>query len=105
MSLTLRLEKLLRRQGKIQGHGSDIEEVAQEELPSPFAPRKSTAFRRKGGHKVVNWDAIDRNVMTEVGYCNVTYKWMSLHANVYVVLVRHSIQIHRVFLVKFLDHC
>ena len=79
-----RLEKLLRRQGKIQGHGSDIEEVAQEELPSPFAPRKSTAFRRKGGHKVVNWDAIDRNVMTEVGYCNVTYKWMSLHANVYV---------------------
>lgn len=75
-----RLEGLFRRKGFIRGHGTDIEVVEQEDVSSPFLPRKPKAYRRKNGFQAPNWSDIDRNVMTEVGYCNATYKWLSLQA-------------------------
>ena len=80
-----RLEKLFRRKGFIRGHGVDIEVVAtkdeeQDAVASPFLPRKPKAYRRKTGFKSPKWSDIDRQVMTEVGYCNATYKWLSLQA-------------------------
>lgn len=80
-----RLERLFRRKGLIRGQGADVEEVPQEAVPAPFVPRQPKAYRRKGGFKTPYWDDIDRNVMTEMGYCNATYKWLSLHAGVYVL--------------------
>ena len=79
-----RLERLFRRRKYIRGHGPDIEEVPQEDVPAPFKPRQPKAYRRKHGFKEPAFNQIDRDKMTEVGYCNVTYKWLSLHAGVYV---------------------
>ena len=79
-----RVERLFRRRKYIRGHGPDIEEVPQEDVPAPFKPRQPKAYRRKHGFKEPAFNQIDRDKMTEVGYCNVTYKWLSLHAGVYV---------------------
>ena len=79
-----RLERLFRRRKYIRGHGPDIEEVPQEDVPAPFKPRQPKAYRRKHGFKEPAFNEINRDKMTEVGYCNVTYKWLSLHAGVYV---------------------
>ena len=79
-----RLERLFRRRKYIRGQGPDIEEVPQEEVPAPFKPRQPKAYRRKHGFKEPAFSQINRDKMTEVGYCNVTYKWLSLHAGVYV---------------------
>ena len=35
-----RIERLFRRKNYIRGHGPDIDEVPEEEVPAPFMPRQ-----------------------------------------------------------------
>ena len=81
-ALEKRLTKLLRKKGFIRGYGPDIEEEPQDMPEGPFQPRQPKAFRRD--FQSPKWSEIDRDKMTNLGHCNATFRWLSLHAAVYV---------------------
>ena len=54
-----------------------------EDISMPFRPRAPKAYRRKGrllDHP--NYHHSDPDQMSMEGWCNVRYKWLSLHAGV-----------------------
>ena len=69
-----RLERLFRRRNYIRGHGPDIEKVL-----APFKLWQTNAYRRKHRFKEPAFNQMNRDKMTDAGYCNVIYKWLSLH--------------------------
>ncbi len=62
-------------------------ELDDEEIVPPFKPRAPKAYRKVGKTGVAphpQWQQQDHGVMSVTGWCNVRFKWFSLHAGVVI---------------------
>ena len=78
-----RLDQLFRDRGYVKEDGQGVDESANEDVPLPFKPRAPKAFRKIGlrsPHPL--FKQTDPNMMSVEGWCNVRWKWFSLHAGV-----------------------
>ena len=82
-----RLDHLFRRLGYVKDDGEAEENVAQDDVPLPFKPRAPKAYRRMcrnrdGVPPHPLYQQTDPNLVSVEGWCNVRWKWFSLHAGV-----------------------
>lgn len=78
-----RLDHLFKRLGFVTDDGEVMNEPPLDEVPLPFKPRAPKAYRRVGSrspHPL--FQQTDPNMMSVEGWCNVRWKWFSLHAGV-----------------------
>jgi hypothetical protein len=78
-----RLDKLFRKRGYVRDDG-EVQTTDQDgEVPMPFRPRAPKKYRRKGlMSDNPRFQNPDPDVMSIQGWCNIRYKWFSLHAAV-----------------------
>ena len=78
-----RLSAVFRRRGYVRDDGEAAEPEHVDDISMPFRPRAPKSYRRKGrllDH--ANYQHSDPDQMSMEGWCNVRYKWLSLHAGV-----------------------
>ena len=79
-----RLMRLFAKKGYVDtsGEASVLEDI-DSDVPMPFRPRSPKAYRRKG-RLLANplYQHPDPDSMSVQGWCNVRYRWFSLHAAV-----------------------
>ena len=78
-----RLEGVFKEFGYVQNDGEANEPELAEAVPLPFRPRAPKAYRRRGGDKSnVLFQQTDPAMVSIQGWCNLHYRWFSLHAGV-----------------------
>ena len=73
---------IYRMVGVWRSHDNPFVGNSKDMPEGPFQPRQPKAFRRD--FQSPKWSEIDRDKMTILGHCNGTFRWLSLHAAVYV---------------------
>lgn len=79
-----RLTRLFAKKGYVTDEGPvSGDDDVEANLPMPFRPRAPMAYRRKG-RLLANplYQHPDPDVISVQGWCNVRYRWFSLHAAV-----------------------
>ena len=80
-----RLDRLFRDSGYVKDDGEGVDQVpTDDEVSLPFKPRAPKAYRRLGATRPPHplFKQQDPNMMSVEGWCNVRWKWFSLHAGV-----------------------
>ena len=78
-----RLEALFRARGYVKEDGEGVKDAVDDSVPLPFKPRAPKAYRRLGSrppHPL--YKQTDPEMMSVEGWCNVRWRWFSLHAGV-----------------------
>ncbi len=78
-----RLDLVFKAFGYVRDDGEGEEPELSEDIPLPFKPRSPKAYRRRGrSPDHPNYKQIDPDKISIEGWCNVKFKWFSLHAGV-----------------------
>jgi Putative transposase len=78
-----RLDALFKEFNYVREDGEGEEPELSEDVPLPFKPREPKAYRRRGRTPDYPlYKQTDPDTMSIEGWCNIKYKWFSLHAGV-----------------------